>query len=58
MLAYALGRGLEYYDTPVVKRIAKALEVDDFRAPTLVTEIVKSYPFQYRRGSRTEVTQK
>lgn len=58
MLAYALGRGLEYYDTPVVKRIAKTLESEGFLATTLVTEIVKSYPFQYRRGSRTEVTQK
>jgi hypothetical protein len=56
MLAYALGRGLEYYDTPVVKKIAKALENDGFHAATLVTEILKSYPFQYRRGSRTEMT--
>jgi hypothetical protein len=58
MLAYALGRGLEYYDTPVVKKIAKTLEADDFRAATLVTEIVKSYPFQYRRGSGAQLTQK
>lgn len=58
MLAYALGRGLEYYDTPVVKRVTRALEQDGYRAGTLISEIVKSYPFQYRRGSRTEVTQK
>jgi hypothetical protein len=51
MLAYALGRGLEYYDTPVVKQITKALARDDYRSGTLVTEIIKSYPFQFRRGT-------
>jgi hypothetical protein len=50
MLAYALGRGLEYYDTPVVKQITKALAREGYRSGTLVTEIVKSYPFQFRRG--------
>ena len=49
MLAYALGRGLEYYDTPVVKQISRSVQRDGFRSGTLVAEIVKSLPFQYRR---------
>lgn len=54
MLAYALGRGLEYYDTPIVKQISKAVQRDQYRAVTLVSEIVKSLPFQYRRSGGWE----
>jgi mono/diheme cytochrome c family protein len=50
MLSYALGRGLESYDMPAVKKITTALQKDDYRGATLVREIVKSYPFQYRKG--------
>lgn len=50
MLAYSLGRGLEYYDIPTVKRIAAAVVQDNYRSSTLIREIVKSYPFQYRKS--------
>ena len=53
MLAYALGRQLEYYDEPAVRKIIAALEADDFRFRTLVHEIVASYPFQYKRQPAT-----
>ena len=49
MLAYALGRGLEAYDLPAVRRITEATAKDGYRSSTLIREIVKSYPFQYRR---------
>lgn len=49
LLAYALGRGLEYYDTPAVKRIMDGVARDDYRATSLVLEVVRSYPFQWRR---------
>lgn len=49
MLAYALGRGLEYYDVPTVKQISKKLAENEYRSSVLISEIVKSYPFQYRR---------
>ena len=54
MLAYALGRGVEYYDVPAIKRITDALARDGYRSSTLVGEIVKSYPFQYRRDKVQE----
>ena len=54
MLAYALGRGLEYYDTPIVKQISKSVQRDEYRTATLVTEIVKSLPFQYRRSTELD----
>jgi mono/diheme cytochrome c family protein len=50
MLAYALGRGLEPYDTPTVRKITQAVAQDGYHSSTLILEIVKSYPFQYRRN--------
>lgn len=55
MLIYALGRPLGHHDTATVRRITEALRRDDDRFSTLILEIVKSYPFQYRRTR--EVTQ-
>lgn len=51
MLAYALGRGLEYYDVPSVRKITDSLAKNDYRTSTLVMEVVMSYPFQHRRGN-------
>jgi hypothetical protein len=48
LLSYALGRGLEPYDIPAVKKITAAVAKDGYRTSTLVREIVNSYPFQYR----------
>jgi hypothetical protein len=49
MLSYALGRGLEPYDEPAVKKITDQLAASDYKSTTLVAEIVKSYPFRYRK---------
>lgn len=49
MLAYALGRGLEPYDIPTVRKITQAVAKDGYKSSTLVLEVVKSYPFQYRK---------
>jgi hypothetical protein len=56
MLAYALGRGLEIHDMPTVREITKTLAKDGYHAGTLVVEIVKSYPFQYRRNNPIQLT--
>jgi len=50
LMAYALGRGLEHYDVATVKDITKRVAADDYRLNALILEIVKSYPFQWRRG--------
>ena len=50
MLTYALGRGFEYYDKCAVDQISKKLAKDQYRFSTLILEIVKSTPFQMRRG--------
>jgi hypothetical protein len=50
LLAYALGRGIEYYDEAAVTRVTDALATSDYRSGVLVAEIVKSFPFRYRRN--------
>lgn len=51
MFAYALNRGLEDYDVPIVRHGVKTLAAADFRVGALILAIVQSHPFQYRRGS-------
>jgi hypothetical protein len=50
MLTFAIGRGLERYDRPVVNGIAHKVEDNQYKFSTLVMEIVSSAPFQMRRG--------
>ena len=48
LLTYALGRGVEYYDMPAVRRIVHESRRDDYRFSSLIMGIVKSVPFQMR----------
>ncbi len=50
MLIYALGRGLKPYDRRTVTDAVKEVAADDYRFQTLIHAIVKSMPFQMRRG--------
>lgn len=50
LLTYALGRGLERYDRPVVNEIATKT-AGNYRFSTLVLNIVNSLPFQQRRAA-------
>jgi cytochrome c551/c552 len=46
LLIYALGRGTEYYDMPLVRSIVHEAEKNDYRFSSLVLGVVKSAPFQ------------
>lgn len=46
MLIYALGRGTEYYDMPLVRQIVKGAAKDNYKFSALVLSVVKSQPFQ------------
>jgi hypothetical protein len=48
MLTYALGRGLEPSDMPVVRRIVNRAAQNDYRFASIITGIVQSAPFQMR----------
>ena len=51
LLTYALGRGLEYYDAPTVRAIARDTRGNDYRFSSLVLGVVKSHPFQMRKSA-------
>ncbi len=46
LLSYALGRGVEYYDMPVVRRVVREAAARNNRFSELVLGIVDSQPFQ------------
>jgi mono/diheme cytochrome c family protein len=56
LLTYALGRGLERYDTKTVKLIAGRLPARGYRFSALVLEVVNSLPFQSRRPAAMDPT--
>ena len=49
LLTYALGRGIEHYDRPVIRAIVRAAAADDHRWSSLILGIVDSTPFRMRR---------
>jgi hypothetical protein len=54
LLIYALGRGSEWYDAPVIRAAVRTAKKDDYRFSSLVLSIVKSTPFQMRMSLDTE----
>jgi mono/diheme cytochrome c family protein len=55
LLTFALGRGVEYYDAPAVRKILRDSEKDGYRLSSLILGIVQSVPFQMR-NARVEKT--
>jgi Protein of unknown function (DUF1592)/Protein of unknown function (DUF1588)/Protein of unknown function (DUF1587)/Protein of unknown function (DUF1585)/Protein of unknown function (DUF1595) len=49
LLTYALGRGVEEYDLPIVRRIVRETSADDQKWSSIILGIVNSTPFQMRR---------
>ena len=49
LLTYALGRGLDYYDMPTVRRIVRDTAAADYGLQSIIVDIVNSYPFLHRR---------
>jgi hypothetical protein len=45
---YALGRGVEYYDAPATRAIAREARAGNYRLSAIILGIVKSRPFQMR----------
>ena len=48
LLTYALGRGVEYYDMPTVRKIVRDASANDNRFSSLVTGVVNSPAFQMK----------
>jgi cytochrome c553 len=57
MLTYALGRGVESYDRPVVDDLVKQTAAADNKLQPLILGIVHSLPFQQRRAEAKQIVQ-
>ena len=53
LAAYALGRRLEYYDRPAVRRIVRDAEANEYRWSSIVAGIVRSPAFLMRKVAET-----
>src|ERR1044071_9641671 len=51
MLTYALGRGIEYYDMPAVRKIVRDARSTNYRFSSMVLGVVRSVPFQMKERS-------
>jgi hypothetical protein len=53
LLAYALGRPVEYYDQPTIRAITRAAEADGYKVSSIIMGVVKSDPFLMRQSQVT-----
>jgi Protein of unknown function (DUF1588)/Protein of unknown function (DUF1585) len=56
LMTFALGRGMEYEDMPVIRSIVREADRDNDRFVSILMEIVKSGPFQMRTKEIEEGT--
>ena len=54
LLAYALGRRVEYYDQPTVRAIVNQAAEDEYRISAFILGVVESDAFQMKRASTAE----
>jgi uncharacterized protein DUF1592/uncharacterized protein DUF1588/uncharacterized protein DUF1595/uncharacterized protein DUF1585 len=54
LLTYALGRGVDDTEMPLVRAINREAAKNDYRMSSIILGIVKSTPFQMRAGSAVE----
>ena len=50
LMTYALGRTVEYYDMPTIRKIVRDSAKDNYRFSSIVMGIVRSAPFQMRKA--------
>ena len=49
LMAYALGRRVEYFDQPAIRAIAKSAEANNYKMSSFILGVVKSDAFRMRR---------
>jgi len=50
LLTFGLGRGVEHYDAPAIRKIVHDAQADNYRVSQLILGIVRSTPFQMRES--------
>jgi hypothetical protein len=56
LMAYAIGRKVEYYDQPAIRAIVRQAVADNYRMDSFILGVVKSDAFQMRRAPVKETT--
>ena len=56
LLSYALGRRVEYYDMPAVRKIVREAKANDYRLSSLILGVVKSAAFRTALAEATAIT--
>ena len=51
LLTFALGRGVEPYDGPAVRKIVREARANDYRFSSIIVGVIKSAPFTMRRAA-------
>ena len=54
LLAYAIGRGIEYSDQPAIRKIAREAGHNDYRWSSIILGITESVPFRMGVAARSE----
>lgn len=55
MLSFALGRSIEFKDTPTIEHLQTILLETDFHSISFLIELVKSYPFRYKKSDTKDI---
>jgi hypothetical protein len=50
LLTFALGRGVEEYDAPAIRKAVREAQTADYRFSSLIAGLTKSVPFTMRRS--------
>jgi hypothetical protein len=53
LLTYAIGRAVDYYDMPAVRKIIRDAAPNNYKFSSVVTGIIRSAPFQMRMKVET-----
>jgi hypothetical protein len=50
LMAYALGRRVEYFDQPAIRAMTRAAEANEYKMSSFILGVVKSDAFQLKRS--------
>ena len=56
LMAYALGRRVEYFDQPAIRTISRTAAKDDFKLSAFILGVVKSDAFRMKRAEANTTT--
>ena len=56
LMAYALGRRIEYFDQPAIRAIARKAEADNYKMSSFILGVIRSDAFRMKRADTAPVT--